>query len=180
MDSTFRAMYTGMKEMEKRNDDDLRHTRTVIQAQLEEFHHDISKLNDELNTLRHEVTYIYNDIQFLHDHISGIPHRAQSTLPLPNKLVDRNHVPQWIQQMIAKMRFDGDAIGSPETRFFYAYSHLGSEAQGKVLHVVEAAQLNQDWNLHNLFSALILCFQPDDVFAVTTAWAILERNQPDE
>ncbi|KAI1457111.1 hypothetical protein F4805DRAFT_201291 [Annulohypoxylon moriforme] len=171
MKARFRQSRTEMRFTEQRLEDVSHHLHAIAMTELRTFDEQLSYMDEHFDFLQDQIHHL----QVL---TADFPDGTQPALPTPDKLVDRNHVPQWLQQMIAKIRIDGHTMGSAETRFFYVYGCLGSEAQGKVLHVVQGAEQNRTWDLHSLYSAIVLCYQPDEATAVNTAWSILDRHYP--
>jgi hypothetical protein len=72
--------------------------------------------------------------------------RVRQVLPEPDHFTGRTRDwDTWSMTIRAKLRIDGDAIGSNEAQFYYVYSSLGARVQGLVLTFVQQAQANEDW-----------------------------------
>lgn len=70
----------------------------------------------------------------------------RQVLPQPDSFTGRaKEWDTWSMAMTAKLRIDGDAIGSPEAQFYFVYSSLASKVQGLVLPFVRQTQRNEDW-----------------------------------
>jgi len=70
----------------------------------------------------------------------------RQVLPQPDSFTGRaKEWDTWSMAMTAKLRIDGDAIGSPEAQFYFVYSSLASRVQSLVLPFVRQAQRNEDW-----------------------------------
>jgi hypothetical protein len=72
--------------------------------------------------------------------------RTRQVLPEPDRFTGRTKDwDTWSMTMRAKLRIDGDAIGSSEAQLYYVYSSLGAKVQSLVLTFVRQAQENNEW-----------------------------------
>ncbi|KAI2471411.1 hypothetical protein F4781DRAFT_110704 [Annulohypoxylon bovei var. microspora] len=161
-------------------DGELDQIRIVVRGEVDELCKEIAQVQEEVgNTIQPKMTQLRNEVDLLRADVSQLSNswRPTHSLPNPPRLVDPNRVIIWMQQMTAKLRIDGAAIGSEEAQFFYVFSNLGPQAQDQVFFVVATAELDQNWDLKRMYAALLEFYHISDDAGQAYAWTMMQRLQ---
>ncbi|KAI1212255.1 uncharacterized protein F4807DRAFT_364664 [Annulohypoxylon truncatum] len=155
-ESKFARVHDEMKSTDKRIDADLTQIRIVVRAEVDDLNREVAKMQKDVNKLQPHFDVVYSELQRLRQDMSQLTQVPQPRLPDPPKLLDSDsHLCPWLRQMVAKLRIDGDAIGSPEARFYYVYNFLSIGMQAAVLYVCSEADMLGEWDVKALLAAII-------------------------
>ena len=107
-----------------------------------------------LHSLQNETAILKDRVATLEATAQASP-RPRQQLPEPAKFDGKaHHFRVWLPAIKAKIRVDGQAIGSEIACFYYVYNNLEALVQAMVLPQLAGAELQEIWYYHTVLSQL--------------------------
>jgi hypothetical protein len=105
----------------------------------------VDELRTQVQQLQQQQSRLQEQIQEQEDDTDGRT-KPRPVLPGVTKFNGRSQEwDVWETSIRAKLKIDGDAIGSDEAQFFYVYSSVDAKVQSLILPFIRKAQAKRSW-----------------------------------